>query len=503
MASQIITTTFADLKLVVPHGLQPPTGDQDPTGGGQVKIPSYEIPTEDWGDQEEQEQRSGGKSPKGQKPPPSPKGPKGPKGTGKGKPGEPGEGEPEEGEPGEGEPSEEKTKTGNKIVDDMVDKYTKSHSSDMDKMTKDLLDPDHEKRPGIPKAPEGEPEGPEGFPAGEGGEEGEGEGEGEGEKEGEGETPSGKPKGGGAGKGKIPGAPHKKKGDVHAKMPWPKTLPKLSREMVDVFWDKMRKDRREYTSNPLTAHESQDPDYNPELGPPGIGIGGEFKNIGIVPKKSGIWKQMVKDWFKSIPKPAFADKWTGYDPRMQSVYRQMRTLTGHNMRLPARNVKVPNPKISKVVVFVDVSGSVWATGCQEQFASILTGIDDHVVEIIIFTFDTKGQEGPFTPKTYNPKRGGGGTEPWGFISVILATPKYRPGEIDGYCMLTDGCFANPPEGLIRDGKKWCFVMTSTYTSDSVPKGAEIIETFIDDPAYRKEQRDAELKDLMRGAKRKE
>jgi predicted metal-dependent peptidase len=182
---------------------------------------------------------------------------------------------------------------------------------------------------------------------------------------------------------------------------------------------------------------------------------------------------------------------------MQYPLSQMRQLTGYAVRLPARNVPAQRPKVAKCLVLVDVSGSVFNKGIQEAFTSILRAVPPTVADIIIFTFDGGKQEGPFKPKTYAPKVGGGGTEPWGFISVLLATPEYSPRAIDGYLMLTDGAFANPPEGLIKRPSDWCFVMTSSYTSDSVPKGAKIVETFVDDPEWQKHMATANSKDVMK------
>ena len=476
MPSQIITTTFGDLRLVLPHGMKPPTDTGGGGGGGgggpsgPITLPSYELDTEDWADQEEPPPGGGGSSPGGQKPPPKKKPP--------GERGEKSEDEPEEGE------------TGDEEVDKIIDKYSKSHSSDMDEQTKDLLDPDREQRPGIkkpegdfPQPPSGEP-GEPGEPGDEGGEPGE---------PGEPGDQPGKP----GGKGDA----GKKKGDTRQKMPYPKSLPKPSRNQVDVFWDKFEKQRREYLRDPRTAPKELERGYNPldAIHPPGIGLGSELMNIGFKPLKTGLWKEAVKDWFKSLPEPLFKQKWTAIEPRLQSVMKQMKSFTGRSVRLPARHVKVPNPKISRVVVFVDVSGSVFNKGVQEDFASILNGIPKATAEIDIFTFDDGGQEGPFKPKNYNPKRGGGGTAPWEFIKNILATPKYSPREIDGYMMLTDGAFANPPSDLIKSPKDWCFVMTSSYTSDAIPKGAKIIETFVDDPEWQKHMKEANAKDVMKRA----
>jgi hypothetical protein len=169
------------------------------------------------------------------------------------------------------------------------------------------------------------------------------------------------------------------------------------------------------------------------------------------------------------------------------------------VRLPARHVKVPNPKVSRVLVFVDVSGSVFSKGVQEDFASILNSIPKQTADIEIFTFDSGVREGPFKPKNYSPSRGGGGTEPWKDIANILSTPKYSPREIDGYMMLTDGAFANPPADLIKSPSDWCFVMTSSYTADSIPKGAKIIETFVDDPDWQKHMKEAKATDVMKRA----
>jgi hypothetical protein len=472
MASQILTTTFGDLRLVLPHGMQPPKDPSGPGGGGggpggPISLPSYELDTEDWGDQEEQEGGGGGAGPGGQKPPPQ-----------KQPPGEQGEkAEPEEGE------------TGDEEVDKIIDKYSKSHSSDMDEQTKDLLDPDKEQRPGVKQREREQGAEP---PTGEG-EPGEGEGEGEGGEPGEPGKAPGKPGG--------KGVAGKKKGETGEKMPYPSSLPKPTRNQVDVFWDKFEKQRREYLRDPRTAPKELERGYNPldAIHPPGVGLRAELMNIGFRPLKTGLWKEAVKDWFKSLPEPLFKQKWTHIEPRLQSVMRQMREYTGRSVRLPARHVKVPNPKVSRVVVFVDVSGSVFNKGVQEDFASILNSIPKATAEIEIFTFDDGGQEGPFKPKNYNPKRGGGGTAPWGFIANILATPKYSPREIDGYMMLTDGAFANPPADLIKVPADWCFVMTSSYTADSIPKGAKIIETFVDDPEWQKHMKEASSKDVMKRA----
>jgi hypothetical protein len=281
-------------------------------------------------------------------------------------------------------------------------------------------------------------------------------------------------------------------------MPWPDSVPRPNRDDVDAFWDNFEKKRREYARDPRTRDKSQDPGYDPTIQPPGIGIGGELMSIGIRPMRTGVWKESVKKWFKSLPIPQFEDKWTREDVRLQSPFRQLKELTGYTARLPARNVRSLKPKVARVLVLVDVSGSVFKQGVQEDFASILNSVPKDTAEIEIFTFDHGGQEGPFKPKTYNPKFGGGGTEPWGFIANLLATPKYSNRMIDGYLMMTDGAFAKAPEGLIKKPAKWCFVMTSTYTSDAIPSGAKIIETFVDDPEWQKHQREAPSSDVMRG-----
>jgi hypothetical protein len=469
MASEIITATFGDLRLVVPHGMQPPTesGGGD-GGGGPVTLSSYELDTEDWSDQEQtggggRGGGGGGGRPEGQKPP------KGSKEKG---------GKPEKGE------------TGVKEVDDIVDKYTESGTADIDERSKDLLDPDKDLRPGTKgKGPQGEGD----FPVDVGEEEGEGEGEGEG-KGGEGE--------GGEGKGKKkPGEAGAKKpaGDVGKKMPQPKSIPKVTRADVDVFWDKFNQQRREYLNDPRTAPDEMQRGYTPldPIHPPGIGLGGELMNIGFSPMRTGLWKEAVKDWFKSLPQPQFEDKWTREDVRLQSPLRQMSGITGYSVRLPARNLPAMKPKVAKCLVLVDVSGSVFAKGVQEAFASILRAVPADVADITIFTFDVQGKEGPFKPRTYNPKLGGGGTEPWGFIATMLATPAYSPREIDGYLMLTDGAFANPPEGLIKKPEDWCFVMVSSYTADAIPEGAKIIETFVDDPEWQKHMKEAKSTEVMK------
>ena len=442
MASEILTTTFGDCRLVVPHGLQPPC-DPPPGGGGgpggpPPTLPSYEMDTENWADQEMG--AGGGGIPQGGIK--GVKGPKSPPSKGKRKPPEGEEEKGEEGEEGEGEGEEEKEGTGDKLADKLIDKYTKSHSADSDKLRDQMMNP----------------EGASGEPGG---------------------------------------------GDTGAEMPWPESIPRPSREEVDTFWDKMRKDRRVWARDPRTRDKSQDPGYDPTIQPPGVGLGGSFMEIGIKPDRTGLWKKAVKEWFKSLPIPQFEDKWTREDVRLQSPLRQMKELTGFGVRLPARNVRSLKPKVARVLVLVDVSGSVFKQGVQEDFARILLSVPKDTAEITIFTFDDSAhgiQEGPFTPKTYNPKFGGGGTNPWPLVSNLMATPKYSNKMIDGYCMLTDGAFAKAPPGLIKKPGKWCFIMTSTYTSDAIPNGAKIIETFVDDPEYQKRMREGDSKEIMREIK---
>jgi hypothetical protein len=111
-----------------------------------------------------------------------------------------------------------------------------------------------------------------------------------------------------------------------------------------------------------------------------------------------------------------------------------------------------------MLVLVNVSGSVFKQGVQEDFARILRGVKKEIADITIFTFDDTAhgvQEGPFTPKTYNPKFGGGGTNPWPLIANLLATPRYSHKAIDGYCMMTDVAFTKAPAGPNMKG--WCFL----------------------------------------------
>lgn len=434
MASEVLTTVFDDLRLLVPHGMEAPQEGDGPCGGGggpgPIVIPSHELDTETWADQELGGGGGGAGIPQGGIP--GVKGPKPPKPRPKPEKGEKGE-EGEEGEPTEGE-------TGDKVADDLIDKYTKSHSASSDELREKMF----------------------------------------------------------RGEEEVEGAP----GDVGTEMPWPDSIPRPTKEDVDAFWDKFTKDRRDYCNDPRTMDDSQRPDYDPTIRPPGIGLGGSLMQVGVKPKKTGLWKRAVRDWFKSLPIQLYEDKWTQIEPRLQSAFEQMRQITGYSARLPARDVPVPKKKAARVLVFVDVSGSVFSKGIQEEFASILRGVEEDVAKIEIFTFDAgdRPQEGPFTPKTYNPKFGGGGTEPWKeLIPNILATPKYAPRNIDGYCMLTDGAFAHPPPGLIRRPKQWCFIMTSTYTSEALPSGSLIIPTFVDDPEYHKMMKEGKSVDIAKTA----
>jgi hypothetical protein len=114
------------------------------------------------------------------------------------------------------------------------------------------------------------------------------------------------------------------KGYVKTKMPWPKSIPRPTQVQVDVFWDRFEKQRREYINDPRTAPDEWGSDFDPAIQPAGFGLGGELANIKIVPQKTGIWKEMVRDWFKSLPEPHYEDKWTHIEPRLQSVLRQVK-----------------------------------------------------------------------------------------------------------------------------------------------------------------------------------
>jgi len=79
----------------------------------------------------------------------------------------------------------------------------------------------------------------------------------------------------------------------------------------------------------------------------------------------------------------------------------------------------------------------------------------------------------------------------------MKRPEYR--DADGYLMLTDGAFAQPPEKLIVP-RKWCFLMTSEYSKGAIPAGCTILETFVEDPEFiKKESEKGKPKDIFKKA----
>ncbi len=162
---------------------------------------------------------------------------------------------------------------------------------------------------------------------------------------------------------------------------------------------------------------------------------------------------------------------------------------GHSVLMPARRQPHKLNVVSKTTIFVDVSGSVFDKGVQFDFASIIKSIPKDVAEIYIFTFDAGIKSKMMRPWNYSPMEGGGGTQPWEGIAAILAQPFFR--DMDGYMMLTDGQFAAAPTGVIKNPAKWCFILTSEAkgggVTKSLPKGATIVRTYIEDPEWIKAQ----------------
>jgi hypothetical protein len=348
--------------------------------------------------------------------------------------------------------------------DKLADDYADSSSADIDESIDKLLNGDEE------------------------GKEGKGKGGGEGEGDGEGQPGEGDGKGGGKGKaGKMP-----KAGDPY--------IP--TKEEIEVFKDRLAKTVDRMYRNIKTRPEEMNNGYNPESArahdqPPGWGIGKELANTGFRPMRTGLWKEAVKKWFKSLPDTIIADSWTHKETRLSSVQRQVQSMGGGQTRLPARDIEMDDPAKSQVLCFIDISGSVFSKGIQFDFTSIVKAVPPALVDVLIWTFDGGIRKGPMTPKNYDPGQGGGGTEPWEDIAKILLMPRYK--KFDGAIMLTDGCFAHPPPNIIRKPHQWCFVMTSEYTADAIPKGAKIIETYIEDPAYQKNLQDAQKKDIFKKA----
>jgi hypothetical protein len=253
--------------------------------------------------------------------------------------------------------------------------------------------------------------------------------------------------------------------------------------------------------NPMTRPDELHPGYgtSERLGRGG-GIGRELNQTGYRKMETGLWKESVKNWFRSREAEVLEDMWTREEARLQSVRSQLGAMTGSNVRLPARNVPIMRPKICKMTVFVDVSGSVFDKGIQFDFTSIIKSVPPDVAEIYIFTFDDGIRSPVMRPENYVPMEGGGGTQPWtgaDGIENVLKQPFFK--DMDGYMMLTDGAFAAPPPNLIIPSK-WCFVLTSQHQTEAIPAGCTIIRTYVDDPDWIKSQSEkGKAKDIFASA----
>jgi hypothetical protein len=265
-----------------------------------------------------------------------------------------------------------------------------------------------------------------------------------------------------------------------------------------IIRDEIHKAVDRVLTDPRTRPDELHPGYGKDsrLGR-GSGIGRELAQTGYRKMETGLWKEAVKNWFRSRETEVLEDMWTREETRLQSVRGQLGALTGSNVRLPARNVPIMRPKICKMTVFVDVSGSVFDKGIQFDFTSILKSVPEDVAELYIFTFDDGIRSPVMRPSNYVPMEGGGGTQPWPDIATILKQPFYK--DMDGYMMLTDGAFAAPPPKLIEP-LKWCFVLTSQHQTEAIPPGCSIIRTYIDDPNWIKTQSDkGKAKDIFQSA----
>jgi len=233
----------------------------------------------------------------------------------------------------------------------------------------------------------------------------------------------------------------------------------------------------------------------------GFGIGRELNNTGYRPIKTGAWKEAVKRWFKSKEIEVTENKWTREEAKTMSVRHQIGAMFGGQVRLPARDVPTMRSRVSKCLVFVDVSGSVFSTGIQFDFTSIIKSVKPDEADIYIWTFDDGIRSKMMRPWNYVPMEGGGGTQPWAGIAEIVKKPEYK--DADGYLMLTDGAFADPasagyPKLIIPS--KWCFLMTSEYQENAIPRGCTILETFVEDPEYIKAQEEkGRPKDIFKKA----
>jgi hypothetical protein len=348
--------------------------------------------------------------------------------------------------------------------------------------------PGGKKKPKPKKGEKGEP----GEPG-----EGEGEGEGEGGEPGEGE-------GEGTGVGDPSGADdpeYDKLGEKYAHSASKEADEERNKTLGEdgnpIIQDEVRKAVERIQRNPITRMSELHPGYGKDKRlSRGGGAGRELNQTGYRPIETGLWKAAVRDWFKSREAEVYEDMWTREETKLQSVRAQLGEISGSNVRLPARNVPVMRSKICKMAVFVDVSGSVFDIGIQFDFTSILKSVKPDVAELYIFTFDDGIRQGPMRPHNYVPMEGGGGTSPWEGIAAVLKQPFYK--DMDGYMMLTDGAFANPPPKLIVP-PKWCFVLTSQHSTEAIPVGCKIIRTYVDDPNWIKGQEEkGRGKDIFAG-----
>jgi hypothetical protein len=423
MATKIEKVSLDELRGVIPKGQTPPPPHPGGTGSGDMVLPSFEIPYEDWNDYWNLESEGQG-----------------------------------DGKPQDSDPKEGKGGGLNEELKKLARDYSTSISAEVDKSKEEAIK--------ASKAPFEKVD--KGVGTGAGAQAGA-------------QTPS--------------GAFDNAKSSTQEKG----KKKKMTREQYEIFKSRFKENLSTVMGNGKmrpgvvdVPHESSRRSQTQ-----GYGMGGEFMAIGYAPPSRRVWKKILKNWVASILKERPGSSWVKKNVRTMSVISQMKRF-GNNIKLKSYDIPGAKPVMYKILCFVDTSGSIYDIKVQTDFASVLKGFPKDKVEILIWQFDDGLQQGPFTPQRYTTVRGGGGTEPWAPITKVSTHPKYR--DWDAIIVMTDGFFSPPPEGLIREPKKWCFILTHGSSKEALPGGVKIIEAFKENPEYWEQQVDKETEETTKRKK---
>jgi hypothetical protein len=272
---------------------------------------------------------------------------------------------------------------------------------------------------------------------------------------------------------------------------------KMTTEELNIFKARVRENMNKIMSNSNTRPESlsrtntkEEEEKQATKGGTGEGLGGEWTVIGYSKPSHKLWKESVKSWIGSILKERKGSSWLIQDRSHRSVISHMKQ-SGSNVKLKSYDVRSLSPEGYHVLVFIDVSGSVFNTKVQADFKGILMSYPTDTVEMLVWTFDGILREGPLTPKQFRPmSQGEGGTCPWSAIASIIHQQKYS--KFDGVLVLTDGEFGEEyPAGLVSHPRQWCFILTQKNSKDFIPPGCKIIEAFTENSDYWKKKKEEE------------